>query len=105
MQLIWVNGPASKVVTISITARRVVMAVAALSIFLVVFGFFSHFIGLRVAIEYVPELAHRMGGVTSQTEQMKMEAHHRSRLDALTEQLSVVTDKLREIENIKNEAT
>lgn len=104
MQLIWVAGPASKVVTLSITARRVVVALAAVASFLVLLGFVSHFVGLRVAIEYVPELAHRMGGVTSQTEQMKMEAHHQARLDALNEQLGRVTDKLQEIESIKNEA-
>lgn len=104
MQLIWVAGPASKVVTLSITARRVVMAVSVLGSFLVVLGFVSHFVGLRVAIEYVPELAHRMGGVTSQSEQMKMEAHHQARLDALNEQLAEVSFKLKEIETIKNEA-
>jgi murein DD-endopeptidase MepM/ murein hydrolase activator NlpD len=104
MQLIWVAGPASKVMTLSITARRVVMAMVAVASFLLALGFVSHFVGLRVAIEYVPELAHRMGGVTSQTEQMKMEAHHQARLDALNEQLGTVTDKLKELENIKNEA-
>jgi len=104
MQLIWVNGPASKVVTFSITAKKVTLVVAAMASFLVVLGFISHFVGLRVAIEYVPELAHRMGGVTSQAEQMKMEAHHQARLDALNDQLVTVTNKLKEIENIKNDA-
>jgi hypothetical protein len=45
-----------------------------------------------------------MGGVTSQAEQMKMEAHHQARLDALNDQLLTVTNKLKEIENIKNDA-
>lgn len=104
MQLIWVAGPASKVVTFSITARTVVLSAAAVACFLVVLGFVSHFVGLRVAIEHVPELAHRIGGVTSQTEQMKMEAHHQARLDALNAQLTSVTDKLHALESIKNEA-
>jgi murein DD-endopeptidase MepM/ murein hydrolase activator NlpD len=104
MQLIWVSGPASKVVTLSITAQKMAMVVAAMASFLVLLGFVSHFVGLRVAIEYVPELAHRMGGVTSQAEQMKMEAHHQARLDALNEKLGTLADKLKEIESIKNDA-
>ena len=104
MQLIWVSGSASKVVTLSITAQKMAMAAAAVASVLVLMGFVSHFVGLRMAIAYVPELAHRMGGVTSQAEQMKMEAHHQARLDALNAQLGTLAEKLKEIESIKNDA-
>ncbi|PUE47288.1 M23 family metallopeptidase [Limnohabitans sp. 2KL-51] len=104
MQLIWVSGSASKVVTLSITAQKMAMVVAAMASFFMLLGFVSHFVGLRLAIEYVPELAHRIGGVTSQAEQMKMEARHQARLDALNEQLGTLADKLKEIESIKNDA-
>jgi len=103
MQLIWVAGPAAKVITLSITARKVLMGMAAVSIFLVFLGFVFHFIGLRVAIEYAPEIAQRMGGVTSQSEQMKMEALYRSKLEALNQQLETVTQRLGELESIKND--
>ena len=103
MQLIWVAGPAAKVITLSITARKVLMGVGAVSSFLVLLGFVFYFIGLRVAIEYAPEFAHRMGGVTSQSEQMKMEAHYRAKLDALNQQLETVTNRVGELENIKND--
>jgi hypothetical protein len=55
MQLIWVAGPVAKVVTISITTRTVLMAMASVSAFLVVLGFVFNLIGLRVAVEYAPE--------------------------------------------------
>lgn len=103
MQLIWVAGPAAKVITLSITARKVLMGLGAVASFLVLLGFVFHFIGLRVAIEYAPEFAHRMGGVTSQSEQMKMEALYRAKLDALNQQLETVTHRLGELENIKND--
>lgn len=103
MQLIWVAGPAAKVITLSITARKVLMGMAAVSIFLVFLGFVFHFIGLRVAIEYAPEIAQRMGGVTSQSEQMKMEALYRSKLEALNQQMETVTQRLGELESIKND--
>lgn len=104
MQLIWVSGPAAKVVTWSITTRMVLTAVAAVSGFLVLLGVVFNLIGLRVAVEYVPELAHRMGGVTSHSEQQKIEADYRSKLDALNQQLSSVTTRLTQLEQIKNKA-
>jgi murein DD-endopeptidase MepM/ murein hydrolase activator NlpD len=103
MQVIWVSGPAAKVVTWSITARTVLMALAAASSCLVILGFVFNLIGLRVAVEYVPELAQRMGGVTSQSEQQKMESIYRQKLDALNLQLSKVTERLHELESVKNE--
>ena len=64
MQVIWVSGPTAKVVTWSITARTVLLALAAASSCLVILGFVFNLIGLRVAVEYVPELAQRMGSVS-----------------------------------------
>ena len=102
MQLIWVAGPADKVVTFSITTRTVLTALAAVSSFLVLLGFLFHLIGLRVAVEYVPELAHRMGGVTSQSEQQRVEAIYREKLELLNHHLSGVSERLHEIEAIKD---
>ena len=103
MQVIWVSGPAAKVVTWSITARSVLLALAALSSALVILGFVFNLIGLRVAVEYVPELAQRMGGVTSQSEQQKMESVYRNKLETLNQQLTGVTERLQELESVKNE--
>lgn len=102
MQLIWVAGPADRVVTFSITTRTVLTALAAVSSFLVLLGFLFHLIGLRVAVEYVPELAHRMGGVTSQSEQQRVEAIYREKLELLNHHLSGVSERLHEIETIKD---
>lgn len=101
MQLIWVAGPADRVVTFSITTRTVLTALATVSSFLVLLGFLFHLIGLRVAVEYVPELAHRMGGVTSQSEQQRVEAIYREKLEVLNQHLSGVSERLHEIETIK----
>lgn len=103
MQLIWVAGPTARVVTLSITARKVLIAVGALSSFLVILGVVFHFIGLRVAIEHVPELAHRIGGVTSQSEQLRSEAMYRAKLDVLNQQMEAVSGRLRQLETIKSE--
>ena len=57
MQLMWVSGPTGTVKTISITARKVVLAVSAAAFVLVLLGVLLHFIGFRIAVEVSPGLA------------------------------------------------
>lgn len=101
MQLIWVSGPTARVIAVSITARKVLLFVVAVALTLLSLGSVFHLIGLRVAVEYAPELAQRMGGVTSHAEQLKVEADYRSKLESLYGQLTTVTDRLRLIEDQK----
>jgi murein DD-endopeptidase MepM/ murein hydrolase activator NlpD len=103
MQLIWIAGPAGKVVKLAITTRTVGMLLAGVVVSLVVLGFVFHWIGLRVAIEHAPQLAHRLGGVTSQSEQDKIEATYRAKLEHLDQQLLAVSDSLKKLEETKNQ--
>ena len=103
MQLIWVSGPTARVVAVSITARKVLLSVMAVALSLFALGSVFHFIGLRVAVAYSPELVQRIGGVTSQAEQLKVEADYRSKLDGLHGQLTAVMDRLRQIEEQKKD--
>ena len=83
MQLMWLSGPTSQVKKISITARNVLLAALALAAGLLLMGFFLNWVGLRIAVEYNPDLARRLGGVTTEFEQKRMEAVYRDRLDQL----------------------
>ena len=83
MQLIWVSGPAARVVTISITARKVAAAMGLAAASCVLIGVLFHFVGLRVAIDYAPSLARTLGGVSSEQDQQKMEIGYREQLYAL----------------------
>lgn len=103
MQLIWVSGPTARVVAVSITARKVLFSVIALSLSLLLLGSVVHLIGLRVAVAYSPALAQRMGGVTSQAEQLKVEADYRAKLEGLHGQLTSVNDQVRQIEDQKKD--
>lgn len=103
MQLIWVSGPTARVIAVSITARKVLLSVIAVAVSLLVLGSIFHLIGLRVAVAYSPELVQRIGGVTSQAEQLKVEADYRSKLDGLHGQVTSVMDKLRQIEEQKKD--
>lgn len=65
MQLMWLSGPTGQVKSISITARNILIAAGAVAVSLLVFGFVLNMIGLRVAVEYNPDLARSLGGVTT----------------------------------------
>lgn len=103
MQLIWVSGPTARVVAVSITARKVLMSVMAMALSLLALGSIFHFIGLRVAVAYSPELVQRIGGVTSQAEQLKVEADYRAKLAGLHGQLTAVMERVGQIEEQKKD--
>ncbi len=102
MQLMWVSGPTASVRTISITAKKVLMAMCASAFVLVAFGVLLHFIGFRIAIEMSPSLARSMGGVTTEAEQQKVEAVYRERLDNLRQTMSATVQEIRQLETLKN---
>lgn len=103
MQLIWVTRPAGPVVKFAITTRTVALWVTVVASFFLILGFVFHGLGWRVALAYVPELAHRLGGVTSQTEQDKIEATYRAKLEQLALQLTAVNARMSQLENTQNE--
>lgn len=103
MQLIWMAGPTDKLVKLSVTSKTLVGFGVALTTILVLLGFLFHMFGLKLAIKYMPELAYRMGGVISYSEQEKVEATYRAKLETLNHQLSGITDRLHELESTKDE--
>ena len=102
MQLMWVSGPTASVRTISITAKKVLVALCVSAFVLVAFGVLLHFIGFRIAIEMSPSLARSMGGVTTEAEQQKVEAVYRERLDKLRQSMSTTVQEIRQLEALKN---
>lgn len=103
MQLIWVSGLTARVQTVSITARTLLVAAGGLAALLVLLGFVFHWVGLRVAIGMDPALAQSLGGVTSASEQERLEAGYREKLDALHARLQTVLQHVQKLEADKNE--
>ena len=102
MQLMWVSGPTASVRTISITAKKVLVAMCASAFVLIALGVLLHFIGFRIAIEMSPSLARSMGGVTTEAEQQKVEAVYRERLDKLRQTMNTTVQEIRQLETLKN---
>lgn len=99
MQLIWVSGPTDRVLTVSITRRTVLTAMGLMAVALLLLGGMFQIVGLRVAVEHAPGLAHRLGGVASIESHQRMEARYRQHLDELQAQLAHTLDRLHQLES------
>lgn len=102
MQLMWLSGPTSQVKKISITARNILLAALGLAAGLLLLGFLLNWVGLRIAVEYNPDLARKLGGVTTELEQKRMEAVYRERLDQLKGVLDQNVQDVKKLESMKN---
>jgi hypothetical protein len=102
MQLMWLSGPTGQVKSISITARTVVRGALALGLGLMLMGFLLNWIGLRFAVEYNPDLARTMGGVTTEAEQQRMEAIYRQRLEQVRNSMEQTIAEVKRLESLKN---
>jgi murein DD-endopeptidase MepM/ murein hydrolase activator NlpD len=102
MQIMWLSGPTSQVKKISITARNVLRAALALALGLMILGFILNWVGLRIAVEYNPDLARKLGGVTTELEQKRMESVYRERLDQLKDVLEQNIQDVKKLEAMKN---
>ena len=102
MQLMWLSGPTGRIQTISITSATIVRATLALAVLLVVMGFLLNLLGLRIAVEHNPELARSLGGVTTESEQLKMESVYREKLDSMNESMQGTIKEIKQLESIKN---
>ena len=102
MQLMWLSGPTGNVRTISITFRTVLMSCAVVALFLLSAGFLLHFVGFKIAVEYNPDLARSIGGVTTEAEQKRMESVYRDHLTQLRESMHNTVNEIRQLETMKN---
>jgi murein DD-endopeptidase MepM/ murein hydrolase activator NlpD len=102
MQLMWLSGPTSQVKTISITTFNMLRGALALAVGLIFLGFALNWVGLRIAIEYNPDLARTLGGVTSEVEQKRMEAVYRDGLEQLRSVLDQNAKEVKNLEVMKN---
>jgi murein DD-endopeptidase MepM/ murein hydrolase activator NlpD len=102
MQLMWLSGPTGQVKSISITARTVLRGALALGLSLMLLGFALNWIGLRFAVEYNPDLARTLGGVTTEAEHQRMEAVYRQRLEQLRLSLDKTVAEVKRLEDLKN---
>jgi murein DD-endopeptidase MepM/ murein hydrolase activator NlpD len=102
MQLMWLAGPTGQVKSISITARNILVAALTLALALLLLGFGLNWVGLKIAVEYNPDLARSLGGVTTEAEQQRMESVYRQNLLQLQASLNQTAQDVKKLETLKD---
>ncbi|MFM7002373.1 MAG: M23 family metallopeptidase, partial [Limnohabitans sp.] len=69
---------------------------------LLICGSVLNLIGLRVAVEYNPDLARSLGGVTTEAEQLRMESVYRQNLQQLQASLDQTVQDVKKLEALNN---
>lgn len=103
MQLIWIGGPAHRIVSFSWTARRLWLGGSLMATVLLLMGGLMHFMGLRVAVDFAPELVRSMGGVASQSQLQKLEEQHALQLQSLQSRVQVLQTQLQTLHTSQNQ--
>lgn len=100
MQLIWVSGPVGRIRRINLTLRHLLAIAATAGIALVFLGVCLEFAGFRFAIEYDPQLAHRMGNFYSEEEFVNLKNRYENRMDKIEQDLSAFQNRLTVLDNL-----
>ena len=103
MQLIWIGGPAHRIVSFSWTARRLWVGGVLIATVLLLTGGLVHFMGLRVAVDFAPELVRSLGGVASQSQLQKLEEQHTRQLQALQGRVQVLQTQLQTLHTTQSQ--
>ena len=98
----WLAGPTGQVKSISITARNILIAALTLALALLLLGFGLNWVGLKIAVEYNPDLARSLGGVTTEAEQQRMESVYRQNLLQLQASLNQTAQDVKKLETLKD---
>ena len=68
MQVFWVLGPVGRIRSFNLTLKAVVVGVALLALGLLATGSLLQFLGFRLALEYDPQIARKLGNLHTAVE-------------------------------------
>ena len=102
MQLLWLAGPTGQLKSISITGRHILYVAVGSSAAFLLLGFALNWVGIRIAVEYNPDLARSLGGITSLAEQQRTEAAYRKNIEQLQLSINETRQDLQNLEVLKN---
>lgn len=83
MQVFWVSGPVGQIRSFNLTLKAVVVGVAVLALGLVTTGSVLQFLGFRLALEYDPQIARKLGNLHTAVELENLNALYHARLGEL----------------------
>lgn len=101
MQVFWVSGPVGKINSFNLSFRSIVLAVMVLSLSLLALGSAVQFFGFRLALEYDPQIARRLGNLHTAVELETLNAVYHGRLGELEEEHRQFKNQVTELRNVQ----
>jgi murein DD-endopeptidase MepM/ murein hydrolase activator NlpD len=102
MQLLWLPSPLANWRSFSITRRRLVLLAVLFAVVFLLLGNILHFIGLRLAVEYRPELVRILGGVMTLGDLQRLDDTYRDRLETLRQEYASTGQQVAELRDLKD---
>jgi murein DD-endopeptidase MepM/ murein hydrolase activator NlpD len=102
MQILWLPSPLAEWRTFSITRRRLVALALLFAVVFLLLGNILHFIGLRLAVEYRPELVRGLGGVMTWGDLQRLDETYRERLESLRQEYATTGQQVAELRDLKD---
>lgn len=83
MQIFWVSGPVGNIKSLNLSFKTVVIGFAGLALGLLATGVTLQYFGFRLALEYDPQIARRLGNLHTAVELENLNAVYHARLGEL----------------------
>ena len=101
MQVFWVSGAVGRINSFNLSFRTVVLAVLLLTISLLALGSALQFFGFRLALEYDPQIARRLGNLHTAVELETLNAVYHTRLGELEEEQRQFRNQVGELRDVQ----
>jgi murein DD-endopeptidase MepM/ murein hydrolase activator NlpD len=100
MQLFWVSGAVGQIKTINLTFRTLVIGLLVFALFLIILGSALQFFGFRMAVEYDPAIARKLGNLHTAVELEHLHALYEAKLNDVNTQLEINRAKIKELDDL-----
>lgn len=101
MQVFWVSGPVGQIRSFNLSFKTVVIGCAALVLGLLLAGSVLQFMGFRMALEYDPMFARRLGNLHTALELENLNAVYHARLSELEAEHRKLMQEVSKLQSFK----
>ncbi len=101
MQVFWVSGPVGRIRSFNLSFKTVVIGCAALVLGLLAAGSLLQFMGFRMALEYDPAIARRLGNLRTALELESLNAVYHARLGELEAEQRKLAEQVTALQTAK----
>ena len=97
MQIFWVSSAVGQIKSINITFKKLIVMLFGLVLTLIATGIALQFFGFRMAIEYDPAIARKLGNLHTAVELENLHALYGLKLDELNKEIELNRQKINEL--------